>query len=150
MKVANSIETRFLHNRDFDRLIEIDCDTCGKYSWEPDDLFKVIKNENNTCGIVAVDETDFPLGFCLYSLLNVECFDILHFAVDKAEQRKGVGTALVNKMKNKLNEERFYISVDVPEGNLAAQLFFKEMKFKARLVRNTFEDIIRFKYGEIL
>jgi hypothetical protein len=49
-------------------------------------------------------------------------------------------------MKRKLNVRRSALSFDIPESNLGAQLFLKEMGFKARLIRNSFEDIMRFKY----
>ena len=143
MKLANNYKTRVLYNYDFDRVVEIDCNNSGKYAWTPDELFTTLKSVHGM-GIVAIDETQYPLGFCIYSLKNVEYFEILHIAVDK--KREGVGTKLINKIKRKINEQRNHITFDVPETNLETQLFLKAMGFKAKLVRNSMEDIIRFNY----
>ena len=145
MKLLNDFKTRFLYNHDFDRVIEIDCNSSGKYCWEPDDMFEVLRSRHGN-GMVAVGEDDYPVGFCIYSLKNVEHFEILHLAVDDMRWRQGIGTKLINKMKRKLNVRRSALSFDIPESGLGTQLFLKEMGFKARLIRNSFEDIMRFKY----
>jgi GNAT superfamily N-acetyltransferase len=148
MKVSDVVKTRPMYvNRDFDRMIEIDCNTSGKYVWEPDELFKEMKKDW-TCGVIAVDQEDYPLGFCIYNLDNPECFEIKHFVVDKIYHRLGVGTEIMHRMKAKLNSKRFYLKCDVPESNLPMHKFMSAVDFKSKLIRNTFEDIIRFTYEE--
>lgn len=143
-----AIQTRFMANHDFDRVIEIDHTSGGNYSWEPDDLYNEWKSRNGV-GIVAVDSDDFTLGFCVYNLNDKECYEIKHMVVDKAFQRSGIGTSLINRMKDKLNNNRYILSYNVPEENLNFQLFLKQMGFKADLIRYSSGDIFRFKYEKV-
>lgn len=146
--LALDVATRFMVNRDFDRVIEIDYTSGGEYSWGPDDMFSEWKGPNGV-GMVAVDEDDFPLGFCLYNLDDKAFYEIKHLVVDKSFQRSGVATSLINRMKGKLNESRYALGCDVYEENLACQLFMKQMGFKSKLVRKYDGDIIRFEYAKV-
>lgn len=138
-----AVQTRFLKNQDFDRVIDIDQNS--EYPWEPDDLFKEWKAHNGV-GIVAVDHEDYPLGFCIYNLNDKEHYEIVHMVVDKHLRRQGIGTALINRMKDKLNDRRYILSYSVPEDNLPFQLFLRKMGFKAKVLRNHFGDVYRFEY----
>lgn len=137
------VQTRFLANKDFDRVIEIDLQS-GEYAWEPGDLFNEWKSQNGV-GIVATDYDDYPLGFCIYNLNDKECYELKHMAVDSGFRRLGIGAALINKMKNKLNDRRYILSYNVPEDNLNFQLFLKKMNFKAKAMRNMY----RFEYEKV-
>jgi ribosomal protein S18 acetylase RimI-like enzyme len=132
-------------NADFDRILEINHSSSGDYFWEPDDLWNEWKAEQGV-GIVAVDREDYPFGFCIYSLDNKEFYEIKHFVVDKYVRRQGIGTALINKMKSKLNDRRSILSYSVPEENLPFQLFLKKMDFRARIVNNGTSEVYRFEY----
>jgi GNAT superfamily N-acetyltransferase len=132
-------------NKDFDRVIEINETGSGEYFWEPDDLWAEWKSEQGL-GIVAVDLDDYPLGFCIYNLNNKECYEIKHLVVEKHLRRMGIGTALINRMKDKLNDRRYILSYAVPEDNLPFQLFLKKMGFKARVVRS---DLYIFEYEKV-
>lgn len=141
-------KVRFMENQDFDRVIEIDYTSGGDYSWSPDDLFREWKNPSMSgtgVGIVAIDNDDFPLGFCIYELSG-EFYEMKHLVVDKSFQRQGIGTSMINKMKEKLNDRRYILSFNVPESNLSFQLFLKKMGFKATLMRCCGEDFLRFQY----
>lgn len=135
-------------NHDFDRVIEIDYTSGGNYSWEPGDLHNEWKRRNGV-GIVAVDSNDYTLGFCIYNLDDRECYEVRHMVVDKAFQRSGIGTSLINRMKDKLNKNRYILSYNVPEENLNFQLFLRQMGFKAELIRHGSGDIFRFKYEKV-
>lgn len=141
--LSTEVCTRFMTNKDFDRVIEIDLQS-GEYGWEPGDLFTEWKKQNGV-GIVAVDRDDFPLGFCVYSLDNKEWYELKHMAVDCNLRRMGIGTGLINRMKDKLNDRRYILSYNVPEDNLSFQLFLKKMGFKARIIRDTY----RFEYEKV-
>lgn len=139
------VQVRFLKNQDFDRIIEIDQN--GEYPWEPDDLYNEWKKEDGVgVGIVAVDYDDYPLGFCIYNLDDKEHYEIRHMVVDKNFRRQGIGTALINRMKEKLNDRRYILSYSVPEDNLPFQLFLRKMGFKAKILRNNLCDMYRFEY----
>src|SRR6185295_10698087 len=107
-----AVQTRFIVNSDFDRVIEIDYTSGGEYGWNPDDLFHEWKKQNGV-GMVAVDSDDFPLGFCIYSLEDKERFEMKHLVVEKPFQRSGVATSIISRMKNKLNNRRYILSCDV-------------------------------------
>lgn len=141
------IKTRFMTNADFDRVIEIDLHG-GEYSWEPGDLYEEWKKQNGV-GIVAIDMDDFPMGFCVYSLEEKECYEVKHMAVDRNFRRLGIGTSLINRMKDKLNDRRYILSYSVPEENLGFQLFLKKMDFKAKLIRHGSVDFLRFQYEKV-
>jgi ribosomal protein S18 acetylase RimI-like enzyme len=145
MLELEKIATRFMFNQDFDRVIEIDYSSGDEYSWQSDDLFHEWKSQNGV-GIVAVDMDDLPLGFCVYSLDDKECYEIKHMVVDKCFRRSGIGTSLINRMKDKLNNRRYILSYSIPEDNLGFQLFLKKMGFKAKIVKNGTCDVYRFQY----
>ena len=138
------VQTRFMTNGDFDRVIEINHTSSGDYAWEPDDLYTEWKSEQGV-GIVAVDRDDYTLGFCIYNLNNKENYEIRHLVVDKSLQHLGIGTALINRMKDKLNDTRCILSYSVPENNLGFQLFLKKMGFKARVNG----DVYIFQYEKV-
>lgn len=139
--------TRFMTNIDFDRVVEIDYSSGGAYSLGPDDLFKEWKGEGiNSVGMVALDRDDFILGFCLYNLDDREFYEIKHLVVDKAFQRLGVATSIINRMKGKLNNHRNALGCNVCEDNLACQFLLRKMGFKSKLIRRYDGDIIRFEY----
>jgi ribosomal protein S18 acetylase RimI-like enzyme len=134
------VPTRFLHVTDFDRVIEIDCNNGN--TTDPTDLYN---DWNNGNGMLAVDEFDYPLGFCIYRLDNPDHIEIQHLVVDTPYMRVGVGTSLIDRMTKKLSEDRRYLVCDLPETNLAGQLFLRKMEFRAELIKNYDIDILRFK-----
>ena len=107
------------------------------------------KDDGVGVGIVATDYDDLPLGFCVYNLDDKEHYEIKHMVVDKRFRRQGIGTALINKMKAKLNDRRYILSYSVPEDNLPFQLFLRKMGFKAKLLRNGYGDVYRFEYEKV-
>jgi ribosomal protein S18 acetylase RimI-like enzyme len=134
-----------MYNKDFNRVMEIDGSSGGDYTWKTDDLLDEWKDYNGV-GIVAVDNHDVVLGFCIYSLCNKDCFEIKHMVIDKEFRRSGIGTSIINRMKGKLNDRRYILGCNVDEENLSFQLFLKKMDFKANLIRHSFGDEFRFQY----
>lgn len=71
--------------------------------------------------------------------------EILRLGVDPRERRNGVGTALIDRLKGKLKEQRRdTITIDTPGVSLAAQLFLSKAGFTAEsrpvdLIRFTFD-----------
>lgn len=76
-------------------------------------------------------------GFMIYGVYD-DMFDIFNFAVHPDYKRKGVGSKMLNHIKNKLSSSgRNKISLIVRERNLLAQLFFRKNGFKAiGIIRN--------------
>lgn len=143
--LAIEVQMRFLANKDFDRVVEINHTSSGDYTWEPEDLYNEWKSAQGV-GLVAVDTDDYALGFCIYNLNDKECYEIKHLVVEKPLQRMGIGAAMINRMKDKLNYRRSILSYSVPEDNLGFQLFLKKMEFKAKVINNGTCDIYRFQY----
>lgn len=141
MKLNYEVKTRYITRDDMDRVNEIDREN-------KDDIAHVLKGTEIVNGMVAVNDTDDVIGFCIYSLENPETFKILHLAVDENFCRQGIATKLIDRMKSKLNDKRDILEYEVPESYLAMHLFLKKMNFKAKVVRNREEDIFKFTYME--
>ena len=143
--VKIEVATRFMYNKDFNRVMEINKISGDEYSWNSKELLDEWKDYNGV-GIVAVDNHDVVLGFCIYNLNNKDCFEIKHLVTDKEFRRSGIGTSIINRMKGKLNDRRYLLGCNVPEENLSFQLFLKKMEFKASLIRHSSGDEFRFEY----
>lgn len=141
MKISYEVKTRYITRDDMDRVNEIDYES-------KNDIAKVLRSTEIVNGMVAVNDTDDVIGFCIYSLENPETFNILHLAVDERFYRQGIATKLIDRMKSKLNDKRNILEYEVPESYLAMHLFLKAMNFKAKVLRNREEDIFKFTYME--
>lgn len=141
MKLSYEVKTRYITRDDMDRVNKIDPEN-------KDDIERVLKGTEIVNGMVAINDTDDVIGFCIYSLENKETFNVLHLAIDKHFYRQGIATKLIDRMKSKLNDKRNILEYEVPESYLAMHLFLKAMNFKARVLRNKDEDIFKFTYME--
>jgi ribosomal-protein-alanine N-acetyltransferase len=66
---------------------------------------------------------------------------ILSFAVHPDHRRKGIGTAMTDKLVSKLAyQRRNRIVLEVRETNLPAQLFFRQLGFRATGVLKSFYE----------
>jgi ribosomal-protein-alanine N-acetyltransferase len=67
---------------------------------------------------------------------------ILNFAVEPGRRRLGIGAQMVEKLINKLSQQRRHeIVLEVRETNLPAQLFFQTQGFRAvQVLRNHYHD----------
>lgn len=90
----------------------------------------------------AVAERDGRLvGYVLYEVHRCG-IEVLRLAVAPAARRRGVGRALVERLLGKLNgrPDRALAAV-VNESNLAAQLWFRALGFRAlRVLRGYFDE----------
>jgi ribosomal-protein-alanine N-acetyltransferase len=97
--------------------------------WSEADFIRCLR-QRNCIGMVAKQD-ELVVGYMIYEL-HKNRLHILNFAVNKRFRRQGVGTAMVDKLIGKLSHERRNrIMLEVRETNLDAQLFFKELGFKA-------------------
>jgi ribosomal-protein-alanine N-acetyltransferase len=81
------------------------------------------------------------VGHTIYEL-HKNRLHVLNLAVLKDCWRQRIGSALVTKLKAKLSaQRRTRIVLEVRETNLAAQLFFRQMGFRAvAVLENNWED----------
>jgi ribosomal-protein-alanine N-acetyltransferase len=70
------------------------------------------------------------VGYVFYELHKHE-LRLVRMAVDPACRREGIGTAMVEKLLDKLSERRSKLVVHVRETNLPAQLLFKSNGLRA-------------------
>lgn len=121
---ADMKEVLDIENRSFD------------YPWSEADFINYLR-QRNCMGMVA-DCGDKISGYMIYELHKTR-LHLLNFAVDYDFRRCRVGSAMVQKLINKLhiNTYRDRILLEVRETNLDAQLFFRSLGF---VYRNTFRN----------
>lgn len=133
----NTIPTRFMILRDLAEALAIeransDCPL------SKDDFTRMMRQRNCIGMVVEID--DHITGYMLYEQHRTR-IHILAMAVDPRLTRRGIGTALINKLKSKLIDgRREGITVVTRETNLAAALFFKSQGFKAMIAPSYFAD----------
>jgi ribosomal-protein-alanine N-acetyltransferase len=81
------------------------------------------------------------VGFMIYELHKTR-LHILNFAVAPAFRRLAVGSQMIEKLINKLSQQRRQeIVLEVRETNLSAQLFYHNQGFRATgVLRNHYSD----------
>ena len=106
------------------------------------DVYRQLRclRQRNCIGMVA-EQGEKVVGFMIYELHKTK-LHILNFAVHPTCRRASVGQQMVGKLISKLSSHRrTKITLEVRETNLAAQLFFKAMNFRAmRVLRSYYED----------
>lgn len=125
------------------------------YPWLEEDFIRVLRCRNviGMCAIVpSTEERDLAdrlkykpgdpvVGFMLYEL-HRRHIELLSIAVHPDWRRRDVAAQMIDKLKGKLHHERRNrIIADVSEGNLDAQLFFRDIGFRAT-------DVLRDHYIE--
>jgi ribosomal-protein-alanine N-acetyltransferase len=81
------------------------------------------------------------VGFMIYEL-HKNRLHILNFAVRPEYRRRGVGSQMASKLVGKLSHQRRNrIQLEIRETNLPAQLFFRQVGFRAiSVLRDFYED----------
>lgn len=110
-----------------------------EFPWSEED-FRCCLRLRNCIGMV-VERNDEIVGFVIYELHKGR-LHILNFAVGRAWRRKGVGTAVIQRLRGKLRQQRRReLITEVRESNVPAQLFFRSRGFRAvRVLRDHYDD----------
>jgi len=109
-----------------------------EFAWSEDDFIRCLR-QRNCIGMVA-EQDEQVVGFMIYEL-HKNRLHVLNFAVAEEVRRHGVGRAMISKLLSKLSHERRNrIMLEVRETNLDAQLFFKQIGFRAVSVLRDFYD----------
>ena len=137
-KPALKVQIRWLIRRDMPEVMEIENESF-ECSWSEEDFLCCLR-QRNCIGMVA-EYNHRIVGFMIYELHKAK-LHVLNFAVDPEFRRQAVGEQMVEKLVDKLSQQRRQeIVLEVRERNLRAQLFFKKMKFRAVLVlRHHYDD----------
>lgn len=142
------VEIRWMIRRDLAEVLDIELRSFH-FAWTEPEFIACLK-QRNCIGMVAEHDGQI-VGFMIYELLKSE-LHVLNFAVHPECRRQGVGSAMVEKLINKLSQQRRHVlSLEVRETNLAAQMFFRSCGLLAvDVLRDHYEespeDAYRFEY----
>ena len=111
----------------------------NRFPWSEEDFIRCLR-QRNCIGMVA-EHADRVVGYMIYEL-HKKRLHLLKFAVHPDFRRQGVGRQMMKKLIDKLApQRRTGVTLEVPESNLPAQLFLKEMGFEAfNLLKNFYDD----------
>lgn len=143
------VSIRWMIRRDMPIVLDIE-KQCFQFPWFEDDFIRCLRQSNNIAQVAEIDGV--VVGFVIYEL-HKHKLHIVNFAVHEDCRYRGIGTALINKLKDKLHHDRRRrLVLEIRESNLDAQLFFKHMGFRAVSVMRGFyegytpEDAYVFQY----
>lgn len=118
---------RWIIRRDWPGIEE--CEMNEPDAWVEDDLTKHLR-QRNMIGMLAEWDDNVTIGYMVYSL-HKDHIELERLVVHPEMRRRGVGEALMSKLRSKLYGRRQYIEVPVRESNLGAQLWLREIGFRA-------------------
>lgn len=132
------VHVRWMIRRDMPAVLAIE-NHCFEYAWTEECFFNCLR-QRNCIGMVA-ELDDQIVGFMIY-VLHKGRIHLHNFAVHPAARHCGVGKSMANKLIGKLSQERRNrIMLEVRETNLAGQLFFSRMGFRAiSIVQGAYDD----------
>jgi len=114
---------RWMICRDMSEVLAIENES-SEFPWKEEDLIRCLKQRN--CVGMVVDYDDHVAGFMFYEL-NRESINVLKFAVKKGYRQLGIGTAMINKLFQKLSPDR---RARITIGAISSsQPFFEKYKF---------------------
>jgi ribosomal-protein-alanine N-acetyltransferase len=127
-KQAVSVQIRWMIRRDMPEVLKIEHESF-EFNWTEEDFLACLR-QRNCIGMVAEHE-NHVIGFMIYELHKTK-LHILNFAVASGFRRLGVGAQMIEKLINKLSQQRRQeIVLEVRETNLVAQKFYQAQGFRA-------------------
>ena len=131
------VHIRWMIRRDMPEVLDIEGQSF-EFPWSEEDFIRCLR-QRNCIGMVAEFEEQV-VGFMIYELHKTR-LHVLNFAVNPSFRRRAVGQAMMGKLVSKLSHQRRNrILLEVRETNLAAQLFFRNIGFRAVSVLRDFYD----------
>jgi ribosomal-protein-alanine N-acetyltransferase len=128
---------RWMIRRDMAEALEIENEGF-EFPWSEDDFIRCLR-QRNCIGMVA-EHGDRVVGFMIYELHKTR-LHLLNLAVAGEFRRRGAGRQMVAKLTAKLSgQRRTRILLEVRETNLPAQIFFRQLGFRAVSVLRDFYD----------
>lgn len=124
--------------RDMPEVLDIESRSF-QFSWSEEDFIRCL-TQRNCIGMVS-EHDERVIGFMVYEL-HKSLLHILNFAVHPDVRFKSVGTQMVDKLVGKLSQQRRNrLAVEVREGNVPAQIFFRKNDFRAtNIIKNMYDD----------
>lgn len=137
MKTTIDVHIRWMVRRDMPEVYAIER-YCFEFPWPDEDFIRAMRQSYNV-GMVA-EHRGKVVGFMIYRLEKTK-LHVINFAVHPDYQRKSVGSQMCRKLIGKLcSQRRTRITLEIRETNLDAQLFFRELGFKALTILRDFYD----------
>lgn len=134
------IQIRWLIRRDMDEVLAIEKQS-DLEQWTEEDFLRFLR-KRTVIGVVAETELNV-FGFMIYEL-HKSMLKVLKLAVDPEYRRQGIGTQMVDRLKDKLSQQRRNeIEIDVNERNVSGQLFFAGCGFNCEEID---DDKYTFRY----
>ena len=131
------VHIRWMIRRDMPDVLGIESQSF-EFPWTEEDFIRCLR-QRNCIGMVA-EHGDEVVGFMIYELHKNQ-LHILNFAVRDDMRRMGVGAQMIEKLVGKLSQNRRNrILLEVRETNLSAQVFFRNLGFRAVSVLRDFYD----------
>lgn len=132
------VQIRWLIRRDMQEVLDIERRSF-EFAWCEEHFLEYLR-QRNCIGMVAECNQQI-VGFMIYELHKSK-LRILNFAVDPKMRRRSVGTQMIQRLIDKLAQQRREeIELEVRETNLPAQLFFQRHHFKAtEVIREHYDD----------
>jgi len=132
------VQIRWLIRRDMPEVLAIE-QASFRQPWSEETFLGHLR-QRNCIGMVA-EHNQQIVGFMIYELHKAR-LQLLNFATGVDFRRLDVGLQMVNKLVDKLSQQRRQeILLEVRESNLEAQLFFKAQDFQAvRVIRAHYDD----------
>ena len=139
-----NVHIRWMIRRDMAEVLEIE-KSSFEFPWSEDDFIRCLR-QRNCIGMVA-EYDERVVGFMIYELHKNQ-LHVLNFAVRPDVRRSGIGEQMVSKLIGKLSmQRRNRIVLEIRETNLAAQLFFRSLDFRAvSLLRDYYDDTVEDAY----
>jgi [ribosomal protein S18]-alanine N-acetyltransferase len=132
-----NVHIRWMIRRDMPEVLAIEAHSF-EFPWSEDDFIRCLR-QRNCIGMVA-ERDERVVGFMIYEL-HRNRLHILNFAVHPDFRRSGVGHQMATKLIGKLSpQRRSRVLLEVRETNLGAQLFFRDLGFRAISVLRDFYD----------
>ena len=123
-----AVQFRWAIRSDLEKLLSIEAACSGVTAWTEDDFLGELKRKN-VISMVAEENTEI-VGFMLYELQKKR-LQVINFAVSPRQQRRGIGSRMIDKLIDKLCVgRRTKICFTVRESNLSAQLFLRSVGFR--------------------
>lgn len=135
---AISVHVRWMIRRDLPEILQIEKNT-SSHPWREEEFLAHLI-QRNVIGMVA-EYRDRVVGFVIYEL-HKNKLEILSFAVHPSYQKRKVGTAMMRRLRDKLNVPgRSLLVIRVRETSLPLCLFLKKQGFEAlKVLRKWWED----------
>lgn len=132
------VHVRWMIRRDMSEMLEIERESF-EYPWPEDEFIRCLR-QRECVGMIA-EHAEQVVGFLIYQIFNTR-LHVLSVAVAKDYRHRGVGSQMIEKLKDKLSAQRRpSITLEVRETNVAAQVFFAKCGFVAtKILRDWYEE----------